>query len=115
VSAQVVYEKDHFVWNLGFDEDVEHNPPRAGPAARQGDRRLCDGGPEGRLALLEVMSLEEIEKVRAVSRAGQRPWVTWWGEMARKTVMRRLSKRLPMSTDRDDFDASSSATRRCRA
>jgi hypothetical protein len=53
--------------------------------------------------LLEVMSLEEIEKVRKVSRAANNgPWVSWWGEMARKTVMRRLSKRLPMSTDLED-------------
>jgi hypothetical protein len=49
------------------------------------------------------MSLEEIEKVRKVSRAASNgPWVAWWGEMARKTVMRRLSKRLPMSTDLED-------------
>ena len=50
--------------------------------------------------LLEVMNLEEIEQVRKVSRAANNgPWVAWWSEMARKTVMRRLSKRLPMSTD----------------
>ena len=46
------------------------------------------------------MTFEEIEKVREASRAKDSgPWVSWWGEMARKTVIRRLSKRLPMSTD----------------
>src|SRR3546814_9276399 len=50
--------------------------------------------------LLELMRKSDIEKVRAVSRAKRNgPWVQWWSEMARKTVMRRLSKRLPMSTD----------------
>ena len=50
------------------------------------------------------MSLGEIEKVRKVSRAANKgPWVDWWEEMARKTVLRRLSKRLPMSTDLDDL------------
>lgn len=50
------------------------------------------------------MSLGEIEKVRKVSRAATNgPWVEWWEEMARKTVLRRLSKRLPMSTDVDDL------------
>lgn len=100
VSAHVVYEHDEFVWRLGFDEDITHNPPpldqpRGKPIGAYATAVLKDGS-----RLLEVMSLEEIEKVRAVSRAkGNGPWVQWWGEMARKTVMRRLSKRLPMSTD----------------
>jgi len=106
VSAQVVHEKDHFVWKLGFAEDVEHAPPpldqpRGKPIGAYATAVLKDGS-----RLLEVMSFEEIEKVRAVSRSkGAGPWVQWWGEMARKTVMRRLSKRLPMSSDLDDaFD-----------
>ena len=49
------------------------------------------------------MSLEQIEKVRSVSRSKEKgPWVDWWDEMARKTVMRRLAKRLPMSTDLEE-------------
>lgn len=103
VSAQVVYEADEFVWHLGFDEGVTHNPPalnepRGKAIGAYATAVLKDGS-----RLLEVMSLEEIEKVRSVSRAkGNGPWVTWWGEMARKTVLRRLSKRLPMSTDLED-------------
>src|SRR5438309_3629772 len=99
VSAQVVYEKDEFVWHLGFDEDVTHNPPpldqpRGKPIGAYATAVLKDGS-----RLLEVMSLEEIEKVRAVSRAkGNGPWVQWWGGRARKTVMRPLSKRRPLST-----------------
>ena len=103
ISAQVVYENDHFVVSYGFDEDVTHNPPpldkpRGKAIGAYATAVLKDGS-----RLLEVMSLEEIEKVRNVSRAkGNGPWVQWWGEMARKTVMRRLSKRLPMSTDLED-------------
>lgn len=106
VSAQVVYEADEFVWHLGFDEDVTHNPPaldkpRGKAIGAYATAVLKDGS-----RLLEVMNFDEIEQVRKVSRAsGNGPWVQWWGEMARKTVMRRLSKRLPMSTDiEDDFD-----------
>jgi len=100
VSAQVVHENDHFVVKYGFDEEIEHSPPsldkpRGKPIGAYATAVLKDGS-----RLLEVMSLEEIEKVRNVSRAKDNgPWVAWWGEMARKTVMRRLSKRLPMSTD----------------
>lgn len=103
ISAQVVYENDHFVVSYGFDEDVTHNPPpldkpRGKAIGAYATAVLKDGS-----RLLEVMSLEEIEKVRNVSRAkGAGPWVQWWGEMARKTVMRRLSKRLPMSTDLEE-------------
>jgi recombination protein RecT len=103
VSAQVVYESDHFLVKYGFDEDVEHTPPpldkpRGKPIGAYATAVLKDGSQ-----LLEVMSFEEIEKVRSVSRSGQKgPWAQWWGEMARKTVMRRLSKRLPMSTDLED-------------
>lgn len=106
ISAQVVYENDHFLVKYGFDEDVEHNPPaldkpRGKAIGAYATAVLKDGS-----RLLEVMSLEEIEQVRKVSRAsGKGPWVTWWGEMARKTVMRRLSKRLPMSTDLDEVFA----------
>lgn len=103
ISAQVVHENDHFVVSYGFDEDVTHNPPpldkpRGKAIGAYATAVLKDGS-----RLLEVMSLEEIEQVRNVSRAkGNGPWVSWWGEMARKTVMRRLSKRLPMSTDLEE-------------
>lgn len=106
ISAQVVYENDEFVVSYGFDEDVTHRPPsldkpRGKPIGAYATAILKDGS-----RLLEVMSLEEIEKVRNVSRSKDKgPWVEWFSEMARKTVMRRLSKRLPMSTDiEDSFD-----------
>jgi recombination protein RecT len=111
VGAQVVCENDHFVWKLGFDEDVEHAPPaldkpRGKVIGAYATAVLKDGS-----RLLEVMSLEEIEKVRKVSRAANNgPWVSWFGEMARKTVMRRLSKRLPMSSDLEDEVFSRDAT-----
>lgn len=48
----------------------------------------------------EVMTAAQIEEVRAVSRAkDDGPWVSWHEEMAKKTVIRRLSKRLPMSPE----------------
>jgi len=103
VSAQIVYSNDHFEWTLGFDEAITHRPAPLDeepgePVAAYAVAVLKDGS-----RLLEVMRKSEIEKVRNVSRAkGNGPWVQWWGEMARKTVMRRLSKRLPMSTDLED-------------
>lgn len=102
ISAHVVYERDDFDYALGDDERIRHRPHLGGargkPIAAYAIARTKDGA-----VYREVMSVEEVEQVRKVSRAGNSgPWATWWGEMARKTVLRRLSKRLPMSTDRDE-------------
>lgn len=101
ISAHVVYEADDFVHRLGDDESIEHNPPALGvdrgkPVGAYAVATLKDG-----FKIREVMDLRQIEKVRSVSKTGAKfgPWVDWWDEMARKTVIRRLSKRLPMSTD----------------
>lgn len=48
----------------------------------------------------DYMTRDEIEAVRARSKAGKSgPWVTDWNEMAKKTVFRRHSKRLPFSPE----------------
>lgn len=75
----------------------------------------------------EVMRRAEINKVRQASQTGatgkvvkfgkdkgkeippKGPWVDWFGEMARKTVMRRHSKTLPMSGDVLDVEAKDEA------
>ncbi|MET3710369.1 recombination protein RecT [Sphingomonas trueperi] len=106
VSAQIVYENDRFKWTLGFDESVEHEPAPLDQDPGEAVAAYAVAVLKDGSRLLEVMRKSEIEKVRNVSRAkGSGPWVQWWGEMARKTVMRRLSKRLPMSTDLDDVFA----------
>ena len=59
--------------------------------------RAVSLSPADGSVMAEVMNKAEIEKVRNVSRAkGSGPWTMWWVQMARKTVMRRLSKYLPM-------------------
>ena len=46
------------------------------------------------------MSANEIEKIRDISKAkDSQAWKDYWSEMAKKTVIRRISKRLPMSSD----------------
>lgn len=100
LSAQIVYANDMFVWSLGDDESIEHVPVQLGqdrgePIGAYAIAVLKDG-----FRFREVMDLPEIQKVRAASRSGDKgPWKDWWSEMAKKTVIRRLAKRLPMSTD----------------
>lgn len=102
ISAYVAHEKDKFFYRLGDDETIEHEPFLDGdpgkPRIVYAVAKTKDGG-----TYREVMTVGEVEKVRAVSKAKNAgPWTQWWGEMARKTVLRRLAKRLPMSTDLDD-------------
>lgn len=60
---------------------------------------MKDGG-----IYLEVMTKEQIESIRKRSRGGESgPWKTDYVEMAKKTVTRRLAKRLPSSTDIESY------------
>jgi recombination protein RecT len=56
------------------------------------------------------MSVAEVRKVQNVSRSRDSgPWTTWWDEMARKTVVRRLAKYLPSCADIDQTFESDNA------
>jgi recombination protein RecT len=102
ISAYVAYSNDEFEYSLGDEEKITHRPAlddRGKPRLVYAIAKTKDGG-----IYREVMTVAEVEKVRAVSRAKNAgPWKDWWDEMARKTVLRRLSKRLPMSSDLDDL------------
>jgi len=52
------------------------------------------------------MNKEEIDAIQKRSKAGQSgPWITDWAEMAKKTVFRRHSKWLPISSEfQEAFD-----------
>jgi recombination protein RecT len=100
LRAEVVYAEDTFGYNLGLTPSLKHVPAALGT-----DRGL----PIGAYAVakhktfgvfVEVMSVDEIERVRQISRASSKgPWVDWWPEMARKSVGRRLFKSLPLVAD----------------
>ena len=52
----------------------------------------------------EFMDVDQVTAIQNRSRSGKSgPWITDWDEMAKKTVVRRHRKRLPMSTDLDEF------------
>ena len=101
ISANVVYDKDFFEYELGDNENIIHKPflgdQRGKPIAVYAVAKTKDGA-----IYREVMSVADVEKVRAASRAGKfGPWADWWDEMAKKTVIRRMAKRLPSSADVD--------------
>lgn len=98
IWAEIVYEKDLFKYMLGLRRDLKHEPA-------DGDRgkatyvyaaaQLKDGGTP-----FVVMTVAEVEKIRKRSRAANDgPWVTDWEAMAKKTLVKQLSKWLPLSPE----------------
>lgn len=99
INTFVVYERDTFDYQFGLEPHVEHKPPALGEPRGEPIGAYAVATDSRGQKYLEVMSKQEIEKVRAVSRAATSeygPWVNWWDEMARKTVGRRIFKQLPL-------------------
>lgn len=104
-KAELVYENDTFEWN-GPALPPTH---KADPF---GDRGAIKGGyclaklPDGEY-LVDVMPVDEINKVRDTSKAYQNkkgPWVDWYEEMAKKTLVKRAYKSWPQTKDRERLD-----------
>ena len=99
INAYCVHEADEFEYELGLHPDIHHRPSplaESGPVTYVYAVAVLKGGG----VQFEVMSRAEIEAVRAQSKAGKSgPWVTHWEEMARKTVIRKLFKYLPVSIE----------------
>ncbi|HEK1799896.1 TPA: recombination protein RecT, partial [Proteus mirabilis] len=98
ISARTVRQGDSFHFEYGLNENLTHIPGENedSPITHvYAVARLKDGGVQ-----FEVMTHNQIEKVRALSKASQNgPWVSHWEEMAKKTVIRRLFKYLPVSIE----------------
>lgn len=126
LETRVVYraelESGNFLYEIGIDPPIRHRPKLDMTEEQATDDNIIaaysiarvrpEGGGDPYWSV-EVMSRVEINKVRQASQTGavgrktrdgkpiepKGPWVDWFGEMARKTVMRRHSKVLPMSGD----------------
>jgi len=111
ISANVVYDKDFFEYELGDDERIVHKPFLGADRGQQLAVYAVAKTKDGAI-YREVMSVADVEKVRAASRAGKfGPWADWWDEMAKKTVIRRMAKRLPSSADVDQvFESDNDAS-----
>ena len=98
LTARTVHENDEFSYQYGLSEDLKHVPATGERGALQyvyAVAKLKDGGVQ-----FEVMSRSDIDKVRAQSKAvNYGPWQTHYDEMAKKTVIRRLFKYLPVSIE----------------
>jgi len=105
VVYKIDLEKGKFEYVLGDEERIIHEPylgagDKGGIIAAYCIAHLKNGD-----VIREVMTFEEIEKIRRKSKSGDKEgkpigiWAEWYEEMARKTVFRRAAKWLPQSAE----------------
>ena len=100
IRTNIVYEHDHFEYELGFEPAVKHIPVRPGHDPGKAIAAYAVGVHRDGYQELEVMTEAEIDKVRKTSRAKDAgPWIEWPERMWEKTVGKRLFKKLPMAQD----------------
>jgi phage RecT family recombinase len=146
LSVGVVYkveaENGNFRYEVGTEPPLNHTPLLSITGEEAADENIVAAYSIATMAdgtkSYELMRRFEIDKVRQQSQTGavgriakydmgdikkgeevppKGPWVDWFAEMAKKTVVRRHSKTLPMSgdviidlgTDEADFEAGHSA------
>lgn len=100
IEAEEVRKNDRFVYRKGSDFRVEFEPCLTGDRGEvvgfYAYARLADGSEQA-----DYMTVADVEKVRQKAKSKNSPaWQDWFSEMGRKTVFRRLSKWLPLSSEK---------------
>lgn len=104
VQPRVVYQGQPFKIKYGLHEDIDHEPIEVDFS----DDKIVGAYAVAKLAngekKFDFMYKQEIDKIRARSMAAKgssSPWHTDYAEMAKKTVIKRLCKTLPLSEEKD--------------
>ena len=104
VQPRVVYQGQPFKIKYGLHEDIEHEPIEVDMS----DEKIVGVYAVAKLAngdkKFDFMYKAEIDKIRARSMAAKgssSPWHTDYAEMAKKTVIKRLCKTLPLSEEKE--------------
>lgn len=102
IGAYTVYKNDEFRVQFGLNPDITHVPcmtDRGDPIAFYAYYKTKDGGFG-----FDVMSVEDVRKhakqfSESVKRGWSSPWDTNFEEMAKKTVLKKVLKYAPLSTE----------------
>ncbi|MGG3571082.1 recombination protein RecT [Bacillus gobiensis] len=111
IYAHTVHENDDFEYELGLHPKLIHKPA----TGDRGDMTFVyavahfkDGGYQ-----FEVFSKNDVEKSKGRSKSSNfGPWQTDYEEMAKKTVIRRMFKYLPISIEIQDQASKDETTRK---
>lgn len=96
IRSELVCENDEFSWENGkVSHKVDWRKPRGEMQAVYAEAVLKSGETQ-----TATLTKDEVDAIRKRSRSGSSgPWVTDYGEMAKKTSLRRLCKLLPLSSE----------------
>ncbi|WP_428411986.1 recombinase RecT [Pararhizobium sp.] len=99
--AEVVYAKDTFEHSLA-PRELTHKPPAKKGKNDRGDAmfvyayvRYVNGAVD--FEVMDIAEIDEIKKKAHGSKNADSPWVIYQDEMRRKTALKRLIKRIPMT------------------
>lgn len=99
ISAHAVYENDHFEYELGLEPKLVHKPALASRGAVIAYYAVyhTKSGGYG----MEVMSAEDVKEFASKKSKAftSGPWKTDFDAMAMKTVVKRMLKYAPISSD----------------
>jgi phage RecT family recombinase len=97
--SNVVRERDVFDIDLGTQNFVKHKPNLIGPSGAIIGAVAWATLPGGTKEI-EWLDLERIEKIRRSGGGGDsEAWTKWFDQMARKSALRSIGKKLPMGAD----------------
>ncbi len=101
--AVEVYSGEAFNVSMGLNQNIIHDRDFSGKVQMTPDKVIAVYAVaklKGGEMQFDVMTRAQVEAIRARSKAKDSgPWVTDWVEMAKKTVLRRLFKMLPVSIE----------------
>lgn len=105
VNAELVFEGDEFDVTLGSDRGLKHKPNF--DVDRTDYKLVTHAYATVKLTngeiIFDVMTRKELDKVKdfAKAKSTDAPWATWPEAMAKKTVVKRITKLLPASNTDD--------------
>lgn len=99
IETRVVHDADTFTLRYTPEVVFEHTPCLTGNRGAETHAYAYARLASGELAF-EVMTRDEIEAIRRRAPSANSPaWRDFWGEMARKVVLKRFLKRMPLSVE----------------
>ena len=111
ITAQVIYEGDEWRYEHTSDGDsfvhkpVMDNDRRGNPVGAWARAKLKDG-----FSQFDVMTTGDIEAIRQAAPSANSPaWRNHWSEMAKKTVVKRMAKYLPVAAELHKYSAQEDA------
>ena len=108
IAVNTVYDKDEMEYKTGDHPSITHTP-------YLGEERgaflgaYCILGYANGERYIEFMHAADVLKARGKSKSPNGAWAEWFDELAKKTVIHRCSKRVPLSRSaaafmREDMD-----------